>query len=208
MKTSCSRFLLSSVLLASVLVAVPARAVTISSVLNVSNHNPFTGTGPYPFTDDGTPLGSLDFTGQPVGSMPTLSSVNFSLSLANLDTSPVDIDFNNISLTIAGYDTGLKLNGFTNGFFAETHSFNANIINGALILAAIQNTPGAIAVGLLDATPTHSNKYYTYGGSFAMTLDSQPVPFSPTQSLGLFLTAGIAGFARWRRSRAAALVAA
>ena len=108
MKILRSSSLVRATLLVSslLLTGIAARAVTISASLNVTNINPFTSGGPFPFTDDGVPLGTLDFTGQPVGSMPALQSMNFSLALGGLDTGASNFDFNNITLTIAGINTG------------------------------------------------------------------------------------------------------
>ncbi len=184
------------------LTGLSAHAVTISAFLNVTNINPFNSGGPFPFTDDAVALGTLDFTGQPVGSMPQLNSMHFSLALGGLDTGASNFDFNNITLTVAGIDTGIKLNGYTNSIFSQTRTFDKNILNGAAILAAIQSTPSSISVGLLDITPDGTNEYYTYGGSFNLTFDSNPVPFTPAESMGLVVMGAASAWVRFRRRSA------
>jgi hypothetical protein len=201
MKTIRSSRLLRTALVASslFLTGLSARAITVSALLNVSTVNPFHGDTVFPFSDDGTPLGSLDFTGQPVLSMPALQSMNFSLALGGLDTGAGNFDVNNITLTIAGFDTGIKLNGYTNSIFSQTRSFTGNVLNGASILAAIQATPGSVTVGMLDITPDGSNEYFTYGGSFLMTFNSEAVPFTPSENMGLLVMGAASVWVRLRR---------
>ena len=203
MKTPRSSSLFRAALVVSSLLlpGLSARAVTISALLNVSTINPFHGDSVFPFSDDGTPLGSLDFTGQPVLSMPALQSMSFNLALGGLDTGPGNFDVNNITLTIAGFNTGIKLNGYTNSIFSQNRSFTGNVLNGASILAAIQATPGAVSVGMLDNTPDGSNEYFTYGGSFAMTFNSEGVPFTPAESMGLLVMGAATVWVRLRRHR-------
>ena len=215
MKNLRSSLLFLSVL-AALSTATEAHAVTISALLYAANINTVTfPSGPWRKTDDLIPIGSLDFTSTPgqtlldISSMPALASMNFSLTLGGLATQggAPGFDTDNITLSIAGIDTGIKLNGYTDSAAGQNISFNSNIINGALILAQIQLNPSAISVGLIDITADHGNEYYTYGGSFSLTFDSQPIPFTPVQSLGLIVVAGVAGLKRWRRQRLVAVAA-
>jgi hypothetical protein len=183
-----------------------ARAITISASvamppLNFSNIQ-FTETNPtfydYVGTTPTVPL-ALDFSSQSYTSILSLDSLNITLSFYNLDTLSSDTDFNNITLTLAGIDTGIKLNGYGNA--GSTNSFLGAPINGAAILAALNSNSGILTMGLLDVTASPSNPFWFNGGiaSLDLTDSTSPVPFTPSESMGLLVMAAASAWVRWRR---------
>jgi hypothetical protein len=220
-------------LLAVALIGAPfARAITITGMATIdpntvasANPGSFTINGPNGlFADlqsENQPfLTTLNFTDPNLFLMTTIASAELTLKVGGLDTTTISFDFNKISLGLGNwalgnanlgssyFNTGMLLDGSNNSIFTpQTLSFNQNVINGAAILALLQGNLGVMDVGLIDATNSPSNDFGIYGGVLTLTLSDQPIPFTPTQWLGLMMTGGVAGFARWRRNRRAAATA-
>lgn len=151
------------------------------------------------------PFTTFNFSSQPYGSITSLESLVINLQFFNFDTAPSTIDQNNITLTLAGYNTGVRLNGFGNGFGTATITGNI-LTNADLILTALQNT-GVLTAGFSDATNSPSNNFLFTGGSTTLVLSDQPieVPFTPSHAAGL-ITLAAASF--WMRQRKQAGVTA
>ena len=145
-----------------------------------------------------TPFTTFDFSSQAFASITSLESLQINLQFFNFDTDTDLFDRNNITLTLAGFNTGVLLNGFGNG--SSTATITGNILNNAdLILTALQNT-GVLSAGFQDITSSPSNNFLFTGGSSTITLSDQPVavPFTPSHAAGLIT---LAGASLWLRRR-------
>lgn len=144
-----------------------------------------------------TSFGTFDFTSQSYGDISSLESMSIGIRFFNLDTDTTGFDKNHISLTLAGYDTGIFLNGFSNG--DTTLTVTGILNNASQILAALQTT-GTLAVGLLDNSASPSNPFLFLGGTATISL-SEPavaVPLNPSHAVGLLSLAGASYYLRRR----------
>lgn len=170
----------------------------------------FTRTLPMPGQTTGTTmttqsnptLGTFNFSTDPYTSFATLNSLSITLALYDLQTMATGTgndrrDFDNISLTLGGFDTGIKLNGYPRNAGATVTTTGVPT-NGAAILQALATNGGTLSFGILDLTSGPSNPFDYFGGTASLTLDVvQAVPFSPSSALGLGLVAAAALFRHW-----------
>ncbi|MEY2881012.1 MAG: hypothetical protein RLZZ15_3392 [Verrucomicrobiota bacterium] len=193
--SSLSRRLLAALSVAAIgltVLAPSARAVTISST--VSGPNAGLLFPNFPLTETNPAFATFNFASALAGGTVTsLGNVNITLSIFNLDTNVGGLDNGNIFLSLGGFNTGIALNGFTNGL--DTLTFNSSVLlNSSAIIAALNASPSTFTAGLFDAngTGTGSNSFFFNGGS--ITLDFvgasvTPVPFHPAQTLGFAFVA-------------------
>ncbi len=193
--------------------ATAARALTINASITLPNStlNPgfdFLDVNTWPKSESTANFGTFDFSAQSFGSLATLDSLSITMKFFNLDTDATGFDRNNITLTLGGIDTGLLLNGFSNG--TNTLTLGGAISNGAAILASLQGNGGLLAAGLLDATNSPTNPYLFLGGTASLSLADTPptpIPFTPSETAGLLVMGAASAWARWRRRQVAAVVA-
>lgn len=176
-----------------------ASAVTISSSFTL----PTSDFMNLPTTESNPTLGTFNFSGDPnFGFVNNLGLINISLTFFGLDTNVGGLDNGNITLTLGGFDTGIVLNGFTNG--VNTISFNnQTTLNAQNIIDAINNSGGLLSVGLLDGNGAGSgtNPFAMIGGTASLSFvgaSVTAVPFTPVQTLGYAL---IALAIAWRMAR-------
>jgi hypothetical protein len=163
----------------------------------------FTVTTPMPAFTTGTTLlaennptlGTFDFSGTPYASFASLNTLSITLSLYDLQTMATGTglqkrDYNNITLTLGGIDTGIKLNGYDYNT-GSTVTTTGTPTNGAAILQALTTSGGSLAFGILDATSSPSNGFDYFGGTASLTLDVATVPFTPSSTLGFALVGAI-----------------
>jgi len=113
MRVSLKSVLAAAVAMAAAAMSSSAATVPISSTVGQSGFNgDQTNSTAYPLT--ATPF---DFTGQvnSFGSITSVDSLTITLEMNDGDSNVGDFDFNNLTLGLDGHDTGVKLNGFTNG---------------------------------------------------------------------------------------------
>lgn len=149
-------------------------------------------------------LGTFDFSSTTFPGWVSIQSVSLTLALYDLQTMSVGSgndrrDFNNISLTLGGFNTGLLLNEYPR-LAGTTRTTSGSITNGAAILQALQTNNGLITFGIQDATTNQPNTFDYFGGTASLTFDVS-VPFSPSTSTGLGLVAAFALFRNWSRVR-------
>lgn len=177
-----------------------ARAVTFTQTLPMPG---FT-TGTTMTTQSNPTLGTFNFSSTPYANFATLNSLSITLALYDLQTMSTGSgndrrDFNNISLTLAGFDTGIKLNEYPRNAGA-TVTTSGVPTNSAAILQALTTNGGLLTFGIFDATASPSNPFDYFGGTASLTLDVvQAVPFSPSSSAGLGLVALAVLFRNWPR---------
>lgn len=144
------------------------------------------------------PFTTFNFSSQDYSSITSLESLVINLQFFNFDTAPGTIDLNNITLTLAGYDTGVLLNGFGNAFGEAT--ITGNLLSNATEILHVLQTTGILSAGFHDSTSSPSNNFLFTGGSSTLTLSDQPieVPFTPSHAAGLIT---LAAASVWMRKR-------
>lgn len=176
----------------------------------------FTVTYPMPAFTSGTALsgtstlGTFDFTSTPYQTFESIQSISITLSLYDLQTLAAGSghdtrDYNNISLSLGGINTGLLLNGYgRNVTSTVTTTGTPTAVNGTSILAALAANNGMLSFGVIDATTNPSNPFDFGQGATVTSLTlnvTQPVPFSPSAALGFGIVGAIALFRSWPRVR-------
>ena len=148
-----------------------------------------------------------DFTGQDYAALTSIDSIQVTLTIfdGNSGSSgPVeDFDFNNLSFALAGFDTGIKLNGFSSaaidGSDITLTFFSSSITNSTQILAALQTT-GQLEGSIIDATGLANSNGMTLSSQYDTTL----IINVPEPSTWALLAVGAVGFvfvARRRQAR-------
>lgn len=190
-----------------------AQAITISASIPLPNSTLVEGFDifdgeTWPKTEAFTaPFGTFDFTSQAYQDVTSLESLAITIRFFNLDTNADGgFDRNNITLTLAGYDTGVLLNGFGNS--TSTQTVTGILDHAELILTALQTT-GALTVGLKDTTLSPSNPFLFTGGTATIYL-SEPVgvPLSPSHAAGLLTLVGASYYLRRRNQDGTSVPAA
>ncbi|MEY2530259.1 MAG: serralysin [Verrucomicrobiota bacterium] len=150
-----------------------------------------------------------DFTGQNYAGLSSIDNIQVTLTVFDGNSGfsgPVeDFDFNNLTFGLAGFDTGIKLNGFSSasidGSDITLTFFSSSISNAPQILAVLQAT-GTLTGSIIDATGLPDSNGMTLSSTHNTTLVINAVPEPSTWAL---LAVGAAGFAflgRARKSRA------
>ncbi|MEY2541672.1 MAG: serralysin [Verrucomicrobiota bacterium] len=150
-----------------------------------------------------------DFTGQNYAGLSSIDNIQVTLTVFDGNSGfsgPVeDFDFNNLTFGLAGFDTGIKLNGFSSasidGSDITLTFFSSSISNAPQILAVLQAT-GTLTGSIIDATGLPDSNGMTLSSTHNTTLVINAVPEPSTWAL---LAVGAAGFAflgRGRKSRA------
>ncbi len=202
-----SRRLLAGLLaigLFSVAPSAHAVILTVSSSFTL----PTSDFGNLPNTEDNPTIGQFDFRNSPnFGTINDLGTINISLRFFGLDTLNGNDNFNAITLTLGGFDTGIVLNGYGNG--TQTKSFSGTANNAASIVNAFNTNGGLLTIGLLDSNGTFSltggdgsNPFALVGGTASLSFvgaDVTPVPFSPAETLGYSLVAFVLGARELKR---------
>jgi hypothetical protein len=125
-----------------------AAQLTIDSVVPQSNFLGTTGAS-NPLT--GTPY---DFTGQGYNNLTSIDSIAITLTMSDGKTGVGELDRDNLTLGLDGFDTGIKLNDFMAGNIV-TLTISGPIANASQILAALK-ADGQLVGSVLDATPGDS----------------------------------------------------
>ena len=184
------------------------KAVVITATIPMPNSQTDPHVDPYddttwPTTESNPVIGTFNFSSS-FASLPSLTGLAISLKFFNLDTnSIIGFDYNNITLALGTYpgsmfDTGIKVNGFGNGTVSAVVFGGTDLAgNGAAIYSALVASGGFLTVGLLDSTASPSNPFLFKGGTASLQLANQPIPFTPTQTLGFGLLAALFAFRRF-----------
>ena len=182
------------------------RAVVITSTLTMPDSTTVPGfnylnTNTWPHTEANPTIGTFNFSSN-FGTLPSLTGLAIQLTFLGLDTN-VDggFDYNHITLALGTpghmFDTGVKLNSFGNSVDTTVVFGSADLAgNAAAIYSALQTSGGILTVGMLDATGSPSNPFLMIGGTATLQLANQPIPFTPTQTLGFALLAALFAFRR------------
>jgi hypothetical protein len=182
--------------------AVRASAVTLSISAGLSNPNTsIFGGGD---ADSSPNFGWLDFGAHPDwGHVNSLGTLNFDLTIANLDTHVSGLAENHITLSLAGFDTGILLNGF--GQFSTQQAFSNQTIsnNAANILQALNDNNGLITVGLHNSVAHGGGNFFvfqSFNGQLSINgAEITPIPFTPVQTMGFALIGMGVAFRQLRR---------
>ncbi len=190
------------VLLAGLLVsASTARAVIFTANLPM----PAFTTGTTMQAEANPTLGTFDFTAFAYGGYNSLDSISITLALYDLQTMATGtgqdkLDFGNITLSLGGADTAVFMDNYLR-LAGNTNTISGAPANGAAILQALATNGGMLSFGLIDSKPNPANAFDYFGGTASLSLDMSvvPVPFHPTQALGLGLAAVYLALRRWPR---------
>jgi len=128
--------------------SVSAAPITISSTVNQSGFN---GTTAASNQLTATPW---DFTGQQYNLLTSITSITVTLTVTDGDTDLGELDEGHWTLGLDGFDTGLKLDGFSGGAQIVTLTLTSPTNAGAL-LAALSD--GLLNGSVIDDTPGDNN---------------------------------------------------
>jgi hypothetical protein len=131
-----------------------------------------------------------DFTGQNFAALTSIDNIQLTLTVfdgnSGFSGTAADFDFNNLTFGLAGFDTGIKLNGFSaasiNGSDITLTFFSSSISNAAQILAALQAT-GTLTGSIIDATGNPDSNGMTLSSLHDTTLIINAVPEPSTWAL-------------------------
>jgi hypothetical protein len=148
-----------------------------------------------------------DFTAQNYAALTSIDNIQLTLTVfdgnSGFSGTAADFDFNNLTFGLAGFDTGIKLNGFSaasiDGRDITLTFFSSSISNAAQILAALQAT-GTLTGSIIDATGNPDSNGMTLSSQHDTTLVINAVPEPSTWAL---LAVGAALFVFAARRRAA-----
>jgi hypothetical protein len=180
-------------------IAGPASAAIITSAIkeNGSAFNQPTG-GPYVFTSG---LG-FDFSADAatVASLTTIDELVLTLTVNDGDSDVGNFDENNLFLTLDGFNTGVTLNGYTNGQIVTIDFDQLNPSNAAAILAALKVDNRLVGSVLDIDADGPAGDTIGFPGAINTTLSLVGVP--EPSGLALLLAApAVAILRRRRRSR-------
>lgn len=147
-----------------------------------------------------------DFTGQNYAALTSIDNIQVTLTIfdgnSGFSGTAADFDFNNLTLGLAGFDTGIKLNGFSaasiNGSDITLTLSSSSISNATQILTALQAT-GTLTGSIIDATGTPDSNGMTLSAMHDTTLTINAVPEPSTWALLVVGAAGFAAFSSGRR---------
>ncbi len=104
---------------------------TLTGTTNQSGFEGFTITA-FPLTGS-----AYNFAGQPYSSLTSIDKLSVTLTLSDADTALGNFDFNQLTLGLDGIDTGIKLNGFSDGL-TQTLTLGGTPSNASAIISALQ----------------------------------------------------------------------
>jgi hypothetical protein len=144
-----------------------------------------------------SPFASFNFnTVSGYSGLGSLAHIGLTMSFRGLETGVGQTDYNNIQLTVNGYNTGLLLNGF--GSLVTTQHLYLNGVQNASDILNSLNATGIANIGFFDSTLSPDNAF-RFGGSTAyLTVSDTAIPFSPASTAGLTLV-GAWLIARYRK---------
>ena len=163
----------------------------------------------WPRTENNPTIGTFDFGALAASSLPVFAGFDITIGFSDLDTNYPSHsmpsggqDYNNLSIWLGYgsnmYDTGLKLNGFSNDEDTLLIFGNPNLAgNAASIFTALQASGGLLTMKIVDSTSDPTNPFYFIGGTATMSLANQPIPFEPTQTLGFGVLVVLFAFRRF-----------
>lgn len=146
-----------------------------------------------------------DFTGQNFAGISAINNIQVTLTVfdgnSGFSGTSADFDFNNLTLGLAGFDTGIKLNGFSaasiNGSDITLTFSSSSITNATQILAVLQNT-GQLQGSIIDATGLPNTNGMTLSSQHDTTLVINAVPEPSTWALLAVSAAAFVSFSARR----------
>lgn len=144
------------------------------------------------------------FDGGEVAALSAIFSIQITLTIFNGDTGAAEVDFDNLTLGLDGFDTGIKLNGFNSvsGDDVRLTLTSFSIMNAVPILLALQ------ADNMLAATIIDSTGLPDSNGMVVPSADALSAPITATLAINvpepattglLIFGAAFAGVVAWRR---------
>jgi hypothetical protein len=146
-----------------------------------------------------------DFTAQNYAALTSIDNIQVTLTIfdgnSGFSGTAADFDFSNLSFGLAGFDTGILLNGFSaasiNGSDITLTFFSSSISNSTQILAVLQAT-GQLQGSIIDATGNPDSNGMTLSSLHDTTLIINAVPEPSTWAL---FAVGAAAFAAFSARR-------
>jgi PEP-CTERM motif-containing protein len=149
-----------------------------------------------------------DFTAQNYAALTAINNIQITLTVfdgnSGFSGTAADFDFNNLTLGLSGFDTGIKLNGFSaasiDGSDITLTFFSSSISNSTQILTALQAT-GMLQGSIIDATGNPDSNGMTLSSLHDTTLVINAVP-EPSTWVLLAVGSALVVFAARRKARA------
>jgi hypothetical protein len=132
----------------------------------------------------------FDFTGQNYAALTSIDNIQVTLTIfdgnSGFSGTAADFDFSDLSFGLAGFDTGIKLNGFSaasiNGSDITLTFFSSSISNAPQILAALQAT-GTLTGSIIDSSGAPDSNGMALNNSHDTTLIINNIPEPSTWML-------------------------
>jgi hypothetical protein len=149
-----------------------------------------------------------DFTAQNYAALTAINNIQITLTVfdgnSGFSGTAADFDFNNLTLGLSGFDTGIKLNGFSaasiDGSDITLTFFSSSISNSTQILTALQAT-GMLQGSIIDATGNPDSNGMTLSSLHDTTLVINAVP-EPSTWVLLAVGSALVVFAARRKALA------
>lgn len=146
-----------------------------------------------------------DFTGQNYAALSAINNIQVTLTVfdgnSGFSGTAADFDFNNLTLGLAGFDTGIKLNGFSAASIDGsdiTLTFSSSSISNATQILAVLQATGQLQGSIIDATGTPDSNGMTLSSIHDTTLIINAVPEPSTWALFAVSTAAFVSFSARR----------
>ena len=130
----------------------------------------------------------FDFTGTDYLTLSDIDTARLNVTIDDGDSAPGDFDFNNLTLTLDGIDTGLLLNGFPDGQNVQL-TLTGPINNSAAVLAALK-ADGRLVGGIKTTFPNDDNIFFFPTIATTLTLTG-PVGVSVVPEPGAMASAAV-----------------
>lgn len=164
---------------------------------------PITGTTLNGVTNPGA--NPYDFTGQNYAALSAIDNIQVTLTVfdgnSGFSGTVADFDFNNLTLGLAGFDTGIKLNGFSAASIDGsdiTLTFSSSSISNATQILAVLQATGQLQGSIIDATGLPDSNGMTLSSLHDTTLIINAVPEPSTLALFALSAAAFAAFSARR----------
>ena len=153
---------------------------------------------PFPITDPSHPW---DFTGQDFYALASIDTITITVTIKDGDTASWEFDYNNLSLGLDGFDTGLKLNWYRNDR-TDTRTLTVTDFDNSINILSALKQDGQLHGTVIDSdSPGNNWIYVPFQSTYYTTLKIQGTPIAHTpEPASMFLFGSgliaLAGFGR------------